>query len=107
MRDVEILWEILPTRNDGSTFDIVNDVDNVEVSGRLVGNSFAVLGNVPPAGAQRLVSNLAPGDWEFRLVVVDTDGLRSAPVDTAPFSVVNDDPSGVTNVVVRFDNPST
>lgn len=104
MRNVEILWEVLPTRNDGSPLDIINEVASVEVSASLAGGAFNVLGNVVPNDPQSYVSVYGVGDWTFRLVVVDTDGLRSAAHDEL-FNVFNEPPGGVTNVVVRFDTP--
>ena len=105
MRNVEILWEILPTRNDGSVLDVATEVASVEVSSSSDGGTtFNVLANVVPADPQEHTESVAPGDWIFRLVVVDTNGLRSAAHDE-PFTVVDEPPSGVTNVVVRFDTP--
>ena len=97
MKNATVSWDLPTTRESGFPLDPA-DIQGVEVSLSADGGaSFSVLNTVAPPETELLVPDLEIGDWAFRLVVVDTNGKRSADVDalfnvpdeTAPSAVVN------------------
>lgn len=101
-KNVTISWDLPTVRDDGSPLS-VGDITEVQVSIRVDNPSapWTSVGAVTPLSPQDFTAgDVDVGDWEYRLVVVDTKGKESAPVDTK-FTVVSDAiPGGVTNVVI-------
>jgi hypothetical protein len=65
------------------------------------GVNFTVLGNIPPSQLELTQTEIEPGDYIVRHVVVDTSGRESTPVDTR-FNVAENPPGVVTNVSVTI-----
>lgn len=63
------------------------------------GTTFAEVARVAPPTREYLQTDLDPGLWFFRFVVVDTLGQSSAPV-TASFDILPAAPGPVSNVVI-------
>ena len=105
MRNALVTWDLPTTRESGLPLDVA-DIASVEVelSGD-GGANFASLDSVVPPAASLEQTELEPGDYIFRLTVVDMVGSGGQPVD-APFNIPDDTPPGsVTNVNVTVSAP--
>ncbi len=103
MRDVRVTWDLPTTRDSGRPLPI-DEIAGVDVALSADGGAnFTLLATVTPDGAQELEQQqLEPGDYLFRLIVIDTDGKTSSDDGVqVPFSIPDDSPPGeVTNVNV-------
>jgi len=98
MKNVKLNWALPTQRTSGFPLNVA-DIANVEVSlSADAGVNWAVLGTVLPGVPQEfLQTELEIGDWQFKLVVVDTASKRSAdhielvnvPDETAPNGVAS------------------
>ena len=103
MKNVTVTWDLPTQRESGFPLNPA-DIANVEFGMRVVGApDFTVLGTVLPTDPQTFaVADVDIGDWEIRLVVVDTAARRSADV-IAPFTVPDEtNPGVVVNVNVTL-----
>lgn len=103
MKTMTVTWALPVTRESGGPL-LPADIQHTRVEMRVVGApTFTVMGSVLPGDVQTFtITDVDVGDWELRLVVVDTAGRESAPVDT-PFNVPDESaPSGVTDVVITL-----
>jgi hypothetical protein len=103
MKSVKIEWDLPTTRASGFPL-AASDIAEVEVSMSAdAGQNWVVIGSVLPDGVQEfLQTELEIGDWHFRLVVVDTNGLRSANHDEVATVPDETAPSALANVIVTI-----
>ena len=100
-KNATVSWELPVVREQGGDLD-PTDIEGIEISLAIVGGGFRVLETVPPTKLNHFIPELEIGDWEFRLVVIDIVGRRSADVEV-PFTVKDDSPPGiVTNSAVKL-----
>lgn len=96
MSDVRLSWE-LPTPTVSQ-----RPIDHVRIEARVVGApDWAEINQVTPPTTELVVQDIASGDWEFRGIVVDTDGDESSPV-AGSVSVPFDPPSPLTSFEVQL-----
>lgn len=101
MKNATVTWDLPTTRESGGPLP-VEEIAGVDVSMSAdLGANWTSLGRVAPADVQEMsVNDLAPGDWIFRMTVIDTDGRPSSDVDH-PFKIADETaPSPVTNTAV-------
>ena len=105
MRNAIVSYDLPTTRQSGLPLDPA-DIAGVEVSLSADGGAnFAVLDTVAPPATSLEQTELEPGDYMFRLIVIDTNGRRGNPVDE-PFAIPDDTaPGEVTNVQVQVSAP--
>ena len=100
MNDALISWVLPTTRESTAPLDL-DDIQAVllSISSDLGANWSDPIVVTPPELSKQL-ADLAIGGWLVRLVVVDTKGKSSKPVDT-PFVIEDDSPPGtVTEVTI-------
>ena len=79
MATVKVRWSLPTTRESGLPLDPA-DIAGVELSLSADGGAnFGLFDTYPPSVLEAQVTELEPGTWVFRGVVVDSDGRRSAP----------------------------
>lgn len=80
MANVELTWE-LPTPTAQQ-----RPIASVRIEARVSGvQEWSEINIVDAPGTSLTVQDLAPGDWEFRGIVVDNAGGESTPVEAAVF----------------------
>ena len=102
-KNVSVTWDLPTTRQSGLALDLT-EIQHVLVAFRVIGApEFTTLGQVLPTDPQAFaIADVDIGDWELRLVVVDTANRVSAPVDTA-FNIPDESPPGVVvNVAITL-----
>lgn len=101
-KNVTISWDLPTVREDGSPL-LASDILEVQVSIRVDNPTapWTLVASISPASPQDFTAgDVDVGDWEYKLVVVDTEGRLGAAVITK-FTVVSDAPPEiVTNVVI-------
>ncbi len=79
MANVRITYQLPDTRQSGRPLP-VSEISGVEIAQSADGGAtFGVIDVLPPTTLETVVTELEPGEWFFRGVVVDTAGKRSAP----------------------------
>lgn len=80
MANVKVMWTLPVVRQSGKPLP-AGDIASVEIAQSADGGAnFGVIDVVPPNVLELVVTDLEPGDWFFRGVVVDTAGRRSNAV---------------------------
>lgn len=87
-------WTLPTTRTGGAALPVEElDYASVEMSADS-GANFTEINRIPAADPQTVtVPDLEPGEWQFRVRVMDRLGQLSAPVPSA-VTVVDDSPPG-------------
>jgi hypothetical protein len=102
MKNATVTWDLPTVRESGLPMS-ADSIAGVEVSMSAdLGANWAVLNTIAPPTTELLIPDLETGDWQLSLVVIDTDGRRSAAVEY-PFNIADDtNPGAVTNVNVTL-----
>ena len=103
MKNVTCTWNLPTTRESGRPLDI-SDIQHTQVLMKAdAAPSFTPIDTVGPTAEQSIfIGDVDIGQWVIRLIVVDTDGRESAPVDTS-FEVLDETPpSSVTGVGITL-----
>jgi hypothetical protein len=83
MANVRLTYNLPVSRVNGRPLSL-NDIRHVSVYlSADSGANFSKLADVPPSLTEFTQSELEDGNWVFRLIVEDTLGQRSVPVDKA------------------------
>ncbi len=103
MNNALVKWTLPTTRQGGGALPVEDiDTTQVSVSGDAGGN-FALFANVPPTGPQQAVlSDMDPGDYIFRIVVVDDAGQPGTATHLAGTVADDSAPGAVTGATVTF-----
>ena len=103
MKTATITWSLPTTRESGLLLNVA-DIASVGLSLSADGGlNFSPLGEVLSTAVQEfVVADLAIGDWQVQLVVLDTSGRTSVPV-VELFNVPDETPpGGVVGVLVSL-----
>lgn len=93
MANVKLTWTLPTTRQSGRPLP-VEEIAAVEIAQSADGGaSFGVIDVLPPTVLSTVVSELEPGEWFFRGVVLDKNGRRSA-ARTGSIVVPDETPPG-------------
>ena len=76
-RDAQLAWTLPTERESGGLLD-PGDIAGAEIAISANGSAFATVDTFPPAVLTAIVPDLDRGLNRFRLVIIDTDGRRSA-----------------------------
>ena len=98
-KNVTLTWDLPIIKESGGPLPPTEiDFTLIELD---AGAGFGELIQILPTDAQSaFVPDMDPGDWSFRVTVIDTRGVGGVPHVEA-FTVVDESPPGtVTNVVV-------
>ena len=103
MNNALVKWTLPTVRQGGGTLR-PSDIDKTEVSiSGDAGGNFALFANVSPAGPQQaIISDLDPGDYIFRIVVVDVTGQKGTATDLSGTVADDSAPGAVTDASVTF-----
>lgn len=83
MANVRVSW-VLPTVRESGKPLAAGDIKHVLLSLSADGGAnFGVLDTYPPSVLETVITELEPGEWRVRGVVVDTKDRASAPVTEA------------------------
>lgn len=66
------------------------------------GVDFGIVTTILPSVGNHTVPELEIGTWVLRLIVVDTEGRKSTPVDTSVDVPDETNPSAVASVTITF-----
>lgn len=103
MNNSTVVWTLPTERESGGPLP-VEEIAGVDVSmSANLGTDWTFLGRVLPSETQTTsVNDLAPGDWIYKMIVIDTDD-RPSKEWLEPFKVADDSPPGtVTDVSVTL-----
>lgn len=101
MSDATVTWTLPTERENGRPLPI-EEIAGTDVSFRVVGApDFTPIppGITPDVEQKVTVTDMDPGDWEFRCVVFDIKGNPSTPEDR-PAAIPFSPPNPVANMVV-------
>jgi len=77
MANVKLVWTLPSVRLSGKPLDPAT-ISGVEIAiSSDGGENFTVTDNFPKEVLETLFTDLEPGEWQFRGVVIDTAGRRS------------------------------
>lgn len=79
MANVKLEWTLPTTRFPSGRPLAVADIAAVEIAQGVDGSSYGVIDVLLPTQLSTVVTDLEPGEWFFRGVVIDKGGKRSAP----------------------------
>jgi hypothetical protein len=93
MANVKVSWVLPTTRESGKPL-AVTDIDSVQIEQSADGGAnYVVIDVLPPTVLETTVTDLEPGDWFFRGIVLDKAGRPSKPV-TGSISIADNTPPG-------------
>lgn len=96
MPNVTLVWTLPNKRESGRPLNPA-DIMGVEIAASVDNTTFTVMEVLPPTSTEVTLTELEPGDWFFRGVVVDKDGRRSAPVTITQTVPDTSPPQGLPN----------
>lgn len=101
MANILTKYKLPTTRANGRAL-AVDEISGVEISLSTDGATYSPINTVAPPTQELLITELEPGTWYLRYVVIDKRGNRGVPHSQSVVIEDNSPPSAVTEVTIEF-----